>query len=112
MAVPLSVGAARYRYVVTIEKRAGTRDAGEVVNTWTTFATARAGFEPVRGREFFAAGRIDAETTHVVYMRHLAGLDETMRINWNGRIFDIQAIINVDERNRELEITAIERKKQ
>ncbi len=113
MSTPLSSGAGRLRHLVTVEQNTGGQaTTGEQIQNWTPFATVYAAIEPARGREFFSAGRIDAETTHLITIRYLAGLDETMRITWNGRVFDINAVVNVDERNRDMEITATERKNQ
>lgn len=110
MSVPMSGGAGRYRYAATVQRRTGERDdSGGLLDNWIAFASVRLGLEPLRGREFNSAGRVSAETTHLIYMRYLTGLTPDMRILFGTRIFDIQAIIDIDERHRDFEITAIER---
>lgn len=102
--------AGRFPYLVTVQRNNPTGDgSGDRVDVWTKFADVYAGFEPIRGRETFTAGRVAADTTHLVVMRYLAGITADMRILWGARIFDIQAVIDVRERHAELEITAIER---
>lgn len=105
--------AGRFRHQIVIQKNTPVQSAsGAAVESWSTFATVFAGVEPVKGREYFGAGRINAETTHLIVLRWLAGVDETMRIAFDGRVFDIQAVINKDERDRDLELTCVERKNQ
>jgi SPP1 family predicted phage head-tail adaptor len=117
--VPFSSGLARLRYQVTVQQNQVARSgSGDATPVWTDLATAWAAIEPARAREFIAAGRIEEETTHVITMRFMTGLDPSMRIHWvdtsqgtpgKDRYFDIQAIIDIDERHRFFEITAIER---
>lgn len=103
--------AGRLRHPVNIERpdpenRTAT---GAAEPSWSLVAQTYAAIEPIKGREYFEAGRVNEETTHLIVLRYLPGLTSDMRVNWNGRLFDLQAVINKDERNRELECTAIER---
>jgi SPP1 family predicted phage head-tail adaptor len=75
---------------------------------WQDLATVWASVEPISGKEFFAAQEIVAEITHRIRLRYYAGLTPKMRLKLNDRIFDMQRILNVEERNRELEILARE----
>lgn len=107
--------AGRYRYLVELQQPAASQAGnGEPIDNFSTVASAYAGIEPLRGRESFQAGRVTAETTHLIVMRFdpALAIDETWRVKWGARIFDIEAAINVGERAAELELTAIERKSQ
>ncbi len=95
---------------ITIEQQAPTQNArGEEVPTWTTFATAWAAIIPLSGRELLAAQQIQASVTHRIVLRYLSGLDPSMRIVYNGRYFDIQQVININEQSRQMELQCIER---
>lgn len=71
---------------------------------WVDVATARAAINPLSGREFFAAEQNNSEVTHKVKMRYIAGVLPNMRIKFGTRYFGIIAVLNVEERNRELQI--------
>lgn len=90
------------RQVIIIEQRGTvTRSAsGAVSYAWSTFATVRASIERLGGSEQLGPGSFQVQAAHQITIRYLAGLDSTMRVNFNGRYFDILDIDNVWERNR------------
>lgn len=96
---------------IVIESVTEVRDSrGETTKTWATFATGvRAAVVPLRGKEYFEAHQENRELTHKVILRYLPGLTEKMRIKLGTRYFDIEIIINVEERNRELNLMCVER---
>lgn len=81
------------------ETRSGT---GAVIKSWATFLTAWAGIDPPKGREFFAAGQIQAEVTVRVRIRYRAGVTPQMRVLFGTRVFDINSVIDPDEAHVEL----------
>lgn len=103
------------RHQVTIQQPVETQNAyGEPKVRWQDVATGVwAGIEPIRGREFFAAKQINAEIEARVTLRHRTGMTEKMKIIHgagcvcNAASTDeylIDTIINVGERNRELQL--------
>ncbi len=111
--------AGRLRHRVTIQQptEAGAA-AGNVTKTWSTYKETWAEIEPLSGREFFEGAALDREITARIRMRYLSGLTADMRIVRGGvesngdpktgaDVWDIQSVINVDQRNRELEVMAI-----
>jgi len=105
------VRAGKLRHLVTVESAIETpSDAGEwEVAIWAVFATTRAEITPLKGTEKFQAQHLDPEITHLVRMRFIDGIIPAMRIVWGSRTFDIKSALNIEERNREIEILAIER---
>jgi head-tail adaptor len=107
--------AGKLRYLVTIQKQTGAIDStGAETDTWTTFAEVYAWIEPYvgsarAGREEFQGGQLVGLDYTRIHLRYVAGLIPKMRVSWNGRIFDILAINNRDERNYELEMICKER---
>lgn len=102
--------AGKLRHTITIQQRSDSQNSyGEQANTWTTFAEVRASVEPLQGREFFASQQMQAEVTTRFRIRYLDGVTADMRISYDGRTFDIQAVLNPNERGRELHIMAVER---
>ena len=111
----MGMKAGKLRYLVTVQRQTGTRDTtGNETDTWTTFAKVYAGVEPYvgsarAGREEFTGNQMVALDYTRFHMRYLAGIAPKDRIVYNGRLFDIQAVNNRDERNYELELIAKER---
>lgn len=102
------IRAGKLRHSITFQQRADTKNSyGEVVGAWSDFATVRASVEPLQGREYFAAQSTQTSTTTRFRIRYLAGLTADMRISFNGQVYDIEGIINQDERNHVLVIMAV-----
>ncbi len=54
------------------------------------------------------AAQVNSDLTHVLRLRHYAGLTTSHRILLEGRALNILAVVNVGERNRELLVTCKE----
>ena len=54
--------------------------------------------------EYFAAQSTQADVTHRIVLRFLSVIIPKMRVKFGSRVFDILSIINVNERNRELQL--------
>ncbi len=102
--------AGRLRHRVDIQKWVADRDTttGEVAETWITNTTEWADVRPISGRERMEAAQVKADITHAITIRYKSDLEEKDRIKWGDRVFHIEGIINVDERDRELQILAKE----
>jgi len=91
------------RHRITLQQKTETRDSfGAVIETWNDVATLYASIEPLRGKEFFDAQQVNAEVTIRIRIRYRSGVTPNMRVLFGTRTFDIQSVINVDERNREM----------
>lgn len=105
--------AGRLRQRITIEQVTGEmRDGrGELTKTWGAFASnIPAAVMPLRGREFFQGHQDNRELTHKIILRYLSGVTAKMRVNYGGRYFYIVSPpINVEEKNRELNLMCVER---
>lgn len=81
--MPLNVGAMNQR--VTIQQPSSSVDAlGQRVETWADVATVWAQAQPLRGREFFAAGQVQSEASVRFRLRYRAGITGAMRVVWNA----------------------------
>lgn len=82
-------------------------DAGEPDPAWNTLATRFGDLQPLFGQERFQGMQTDVEVDHRLRVRYdvtLAGLTPKDRVVKGPRTFDIQAVINVGEDRRELEV--------
>lgn len=104
------VHAGDMRHVVTVQQRAVTVDSyGEQSTTWSDLhEPVFAAIEPLSGRELIAALSEQSEITHKVRIRYLAGVAPKHRLVFGARYFDILAVRDVDERNREMELLCSE----
>jgi len=75
-------------------------DFGGEVETLETFATVWSDFNPIGGSEFFAAQQRTAKRIGTFTIRPLAGLKESMRIVFDGDIWDIDRIDLIGRKSR------------
>lgn len=93
------------RHSVTIERPPATLDdAGEQTGAWTKVIDMRASIEPLSGRELQLAREMFADQTHRIKAYFTPGLDATMRVKFGTRYFNILSVLNIEERNRWLQI--------
>lgn len=64
---------------------------------------------PKTGREYEEAQKLRAETTYNVLTRYFPAITTDMKILFRGRIFSIESVLNVGERNEQLQIVAVEK---
>lgn len=104
--------AGRLVKTVTIEQVIESQSStGQVVETWQTYAIRRASVEPLKGREFFDGKQVYGETTMRFRLRYdskTGAIRPKMRLSYDSKTFDIQSVINVREKNREILILASE----
>ncbi len=89
---------------VAYERRSTSQDAiGQQVATWTEIGTDMVSIKPLRGGEFFARSGEVSDVTHQIETLYRASITLTPadRIRYGARYFNIQSVINKDERNRE-----------
>jgi len=103
----ITAGSLRHR--ITIQRETYTPDGlGGGDNTWATYATVRAFIKPMSGNERLFSQRLEAVATHRIFIRYRADLSTTDRIDFNGRLMQIRALINLEEANKFIEIYADE----
>lgn len=72
------------------------------------YKTTWAAVSNLHGKEFFAAMAVQAENTVKFTLRYIAGLDQTMKILFEGKTYNINAIDNIKYKERYIEILATE----
>jgi SPP1 family predicted phage head-tail adaptor len=99
----MKAGSLRHR--VKIQQPVETVDStGTTQVKWVDVAETWASIEPLEGREFFAAKQINPEVQGRIRIRYRDEITPKDRVVYNGREFDILAILNREERNIELEL--------
>lgn len=84
---------------ITIETPTVTRDTyGSEILTWSTLATVWASKQHKTSREFYVAQKINSEVTDLFIIRYRAGITTKMRVNYDGRYYDILGADDPDGR--------------
>jgi SPP1 family predicted phage head-tail adaptor len=84
-------------------------DGGGFTESWVAVATVFADLRPISGSERVDADRLTGSVTHDVVLRYRAGVVPAMRFREGTRIFQIVAVIDVDEQHRWLQCLCEER---
>ena len=105
---------AKYRHVVAFEEFSREQnDEGHWIEDWgaSDLGTTYAQIRNIRGNEYIMAGAEQAKISARINVRYRKDIVETdqkmgnkLRLNFNGRIFEIVYINNLEERNIELEL--------
>lgn len=74
-------------------------DSGELTKTWATSVTRWGSIEELAGREGFQDAQVTPETSHKMHIRHGTTVSPRDRITWNGRTFEIEAVLQGRVRN-------------
>ena len=101
------IGKRRHRGI--LQSRVETRgDSGGYATTWSTEATVWISIEPLSGSEYTAIQQTQNEASVRITMRYYSGLDETWRVVNGGRAYDIVAVLNDDDMNRDLTLMCLQ----
>jgi SPP1 family predicted phage head-tail adaptor len=95
---------AKLRKKLDIQKVVETQNAhGEPVETWKNFANNRwAEIISPSGTENFRTQHTIAEVDRTFKLRYIKGIVPKMRVVFGGENYNIESVVNVNERNREL----------
>ncbi len=91
---------------------------------WAEVCQVFIGLQPLSGRELYAAQQVQAQTTHKATLHYRDDVTAQMRLripkpglpdhdpdnDEHWRTFHIESVINVNEANRELELSLVEAK--
>lgn len=101
----------KLRHRITFLKPTNSKlnSMGENVPEYTEHMTVWAYVAPKTGREYDEAQKLRTETTYNVLTRYFPNITTDMRILFRGRILSIESVLNVGERNEQLQIVAVEK---
>lgn len=70
------------------------------------FGSFWADIKTVQGKEFHAAGQTALKNTVRFIMRYVPGVNNNMKIEYNGELYEIEEILNDNMNNKTLTIIA------
>ena len=95
--------AGRLNSKISIETKTENIDSvGSVVETWEPFAEVWAEVKTESGREFLSNSQQHSELSHTLTLRYLPGISNKMRVNDNGRYYNILSVFDLGGRRKEL----------
>lgn len=107
MTARVSPSALRHR--VQVQARSSSQDTfGQEVQTWATVLAVFAAIEPSLGRSQLSGEAQTSTVTHVVTIRWRAGITARMRLLYGSRVFEIESVVDVEERHFWLELQCVE----
>ena len=93
------------RHQITLQGQGTTRDSGGGISSgWSTIASVYADIKPKSGKEVYAQGKLVGSVSHEITVRYRTDITNSSRISFDSKLFNIRAIINVDERDRFLKL--------
>lgn len=81
---------------------------GQLVQRMRTIYTLHATLYPVRGSEFYSLKKIQSEVSHKCYVRYRSDIDDSFFIEFDGVLYAIKSVIDVDLKHKFLEIMCSE----
>jgi SPP1 family predicted phage head-tail adaptor len=94
---------------VTIQRRGTGQDSvGQAEEAWGDVTTVWASIQPISGRNYFNASGERAEVTHQIMTRYGPDIAVRDRVVIDKRIFEIRAVLNMEDRDRYLQLMVTE----
>lgn len=86
---------------VTLQRKTVVQDAGsgEEIETWGDLATVFAEVRQQSGKEYLAAGGIEAAIRVVFYLRYFPGLTVLDRVSYADRLHNIEEVREIGRRD-------------
>lgn len=105
-------GTLRHRVTWQTLDQSAVDALNQPVDTWTSVGTFWARVEPLTGMELYNARQLKATTGYKITMRNVGALKPSDRLLFEGtgRVFGLDQVYRVDERNAYLSIHASELK--
>lgn len=105
----MEAGSLRHKIKIQYPVETENPTTGEQETTWKDYATVWAEILPAVGREYWSSKQVVSEVTGKIKIRYLSGINTKMRVVYGLKIYDIKAVINVEEKNIEIVMMVSER---
>lgn len=107
------INAGKYRHWLTIlqlvprQNTTGDLDQSPV-SPYLPLMRVRGNLNPLAGREFFAADRVNARMDARAWTRYCRQIQPDQLLQWCGKTFNIVAVLDLEGLHRELELHLVE----
>jgi SPP1 family predicted phage head-tail adaptor len=101
--------AGKLRHQITLQILSGAQDStGGFSSSYQNVATVWASIEAVIAKDNLAANEFVSQVTHKITIRYMDGVTSAMRVVFKERDFQVQGVLNPDERTKLLILLAVE----
>lgn len=83
-------------------------DMNQITQSLMDVCTVWGSLYPVRGIEFYEIQKLQSKITHKCYVRYRDDIDSTCYIEYGGKTYSIESVIDVDLGHKMLEIMCVE----
>jgi SPP1 family predicted phage head-tail adaptor len=106
----IQIGKLRHRIQILQPNPVQDTAGGFTLGNSTVVKTVWATVESLSGQEKFLARQFESSVTHAIYVRYDKQFkySQEMQIGYDGRTFQIEAILNPDERHKVLQLLCVE----
>ena len=92
---------------IILQIKSITQDAElNSIETWRDWRTVWASPLPKTGREYYRLATNNSEITEAFKIRYIAGVNPHQRIKFRGKLLEMIEVVNEEERNKTLILTA------
>ena len=100
----------KLRHQISLLKPIIVKDAlGQEVEKLEMEKTVWASIEPLSGKEYFAAKQVNSEVNFKITIRYIDSLLPHWVVQFGQHVFNIEGIINLEERNKFLQLLCSEK---
>lgn len=100
----MNPGKLRHRVTIQEFKEDVDQYVTPIDQGWQDVATVWASVEPIQGREYVLLQNTQSELTTRIRIRYRSGIKPSMRVLYGTRVFDIQSVIDPEERHIEQQL--------
>jgi SPP1 family predicted phage head-tail adaptor len=107
----MSVGAGKLNRRITIQRPSQTRDQyGQLTTDWADVLSTWGGIRAATSKEVYAASGFTSQVSHVITLRYRprTPILSSYRVNYQGRIFQLQAVSDPDENKVQVNLLCLE----
>lgn len=100
----MRIGELRHRVIIQEYREIVDQYGTPIDQGWQDVCTVWAAVEPIQGREYILLQNTQSELTARIRIRYRPGIKPAMRVVYGQRVFDIQSVIDPEERHIELQL--------
>jgi len=101
------INAGELTHQITLQKKSITQDSElNPIETWINWRTLWAQPMPKTGKEYYKLATVNSDITEAFKIRYIGGVSPHLRLLFRCKYFEILDVINTDEKNQEIIITA------
>jgi SPP1 family predicted phage head-tail adaptor len=108
MSTRFRAGKIRQRIEILQPNEVQDASGGTSLENYTVLACVWASIEALGGNEQLAAESFTSLVHHKIEIRYMDGINASQQVKFNGRKFQIEAVMNPDERTKKLVLQVVE----